>query len=116
MYVIWYTAMSMDGRLAGPDDDLSFLETISSDGEDGDFERVLDGVDAIVVGSGTMRWLHARGHDLPSIDMGAVWLVSHDQDLAARMAAAATESTPVVHVSGDIADVFRQMEAAGYRR
>lgn len=38
MQVIWYTAMSMDGRIAGTadDDDMSFLSTIDSAGESDD--------------------------------------------------------------------------------
>ena len=31
MRVTWYTAMSMDGRIAGAGDDMAFLETV--DGE-----------------------------------------------------------------------------------
>jgi hypothetical protein len=30
--VVWYTAMSIDGRIAGPGDDMSFLDTVAGEG------------------------------------------------------------------------------------
>jgi hypothetical protein len=35
--VVYYAAMSLDGRISGPDHDLSFLKTLSSGPEGGDF-------------------------------------------------------------------------------
>jgi len=115
MHVIWYTAMSMDGRIAGPGEDLAFLETIDGSGEDGDFEAVLADVDGVVVGGGTMRWLHAQGHDLPATNHGPVWLVSHDEELAERMAAA-NPTVPVTRDEGDVAAIFERMSTAGHQR
>ena len=82
MEVVWYTAMSMDGRIADADDDLSFLESIGErdPAGDGEFGTFLESVDAVVVGAGTMRWLLRGGHGWPHDDL-PTWLVSHDRGL-----------------------------------
>ena len=112
MHVTWYTAMSMDGRIAGPGDDLDFLETVGEDGDGSDFEAFMAGVDAIVMGSSTLRWLVREGHALPYRGI-PIWLLSHDEQLAAD-AAAADEDTPVTRVEGGIAPVFEAIAAAGH--
>jgi len=106
--------MSLDGRIAGPGDDLSFLETVAGDGEDRDFDDFIAGIDALVVGSGTLRWLHGQGHDLPHRGL-PIWLVSHDQALAARAAAADPDGTPVTRVEGELAEILDGIAAARAR-
>jgi riboflavin biosynthesis pyrimidine reductase len=113
--VVWYTALSIDGRIAGLGDDMSFLDTVDGSGEEGDFDDFIAGIDALVVGSGSMRWLHAQGHDLPHRGL-PVWLVSHDPELAARAAAADPSGTPVTRVEGDIASILDGISAAGHER
>jgi riboflavin biosynthesis pyrimidine reductase len=113
--VVWYTALSIDGRIAGPGDDLSFLDTVDGSGEEHDFEEFIASIDALVVGSGTLRWLHGQGHDLPHRGL-PIWLVSHDEQLAARAAAADPGGTPVTRVEGDIAAILDGLAAAGHRR
>ena len=115
VHVVWYTAMSIDGRIAGPGDDMSFLETVAGDGEERDFDDFIAGVDAIVIGSGTLRWLHEQGHDLPHRGL-PIWLVSHDDELAARAAAADPDGTPVTRVEGDLAEILDAVAAAGHAR
>jgi riboflavin biosynthesis pyrimidine reductase len=113
--VIWYTAMSIDGRIAGPGDDMSFLETVTSDGEERDFDDFIESIDAVVIGSGSLRWLHAQGHDLPHRGI-PVWLVSHDDELAARAASADPDGTPVTRVEGELAGILDDIGAAGHHR
>jgi dihydrofolate reductase len=115
VHVVWYTAMSIDGRIAGPGDDMSFLESVQSDGEETDFADFISGVDALVVGGGTLRWLHSQGHDLPHRGL-PIWLVSHDEQLAARAARADPEGTPVARVEGDVAAILDAIGAAGHER
>jgi dihydrofolate reductase len=113
--VVWYTAMSIDGRIAGPGEDMSFLDTVKGDGEERDFDDLIAGVDAIVIGGGTLRWLHGQGHDLPLRGL-PIWLVSHDDELAARAAAADPSGTPVTRVEGDLAEILDAVAAAGHNR
>ena len=115
MHVVWYTAMSIDGRIAGPGDDLSFLDTVQADGEERDFDDFIAGIDALVVGGGTLRWLHSQGHDLPHRGV-PIWLVSHDDGLAARAASADPEGTSVARVEGDLAAILDGIGVAGHER
>jgi riboflavin biosynthesis pyrimidine reductase len=126
MYVIWYTAMSMDGRIASAGDSLDFLDIIGtsepSNGTDDparnadvdahDFEVFLKSVDAVIVGASTLRWLLRGGHGWPHGDL-PTWLVTHDEDLAA---AAGPTAQPVHMVSGSLETAFTEMAAAGHNR
>jgi riboflavin biosynthesis pyrimidine reductase len=115
VHVVWYTALSIDGRIAGRDDDMAFLEMVDGSGEERDFEEFIAGIDALVLGSGTLRWLHGQGHDLPHRGL-PIWLLSHDEELAARAAAADPGGTPVTRVEGDVAAVLDDIAAAGHER
>jgi riboflavin biosynthesis pyrimidine reductase len=115
MHVAWYTALSIDGRIAGPGDDLAFLDMVDGSGEERDFEDFIAGVDALLIGGGTLRWLHGQGHDLPHRGI-PIWLLSHDEPLAARAAAADPHGTPVTRAEGDVAAVLDAIAAAGHER
>lgn len=112
MHVIWYTAMSMDGRLAGPGDDMSFLESIGTEGGD-EFANFLAGIDALIVGAQTIRWLEREGHGSLPAEGKPIWVLTHDEDLAGRMARG---GHPVTRREGDIGAVLDEIAAAGHRR
>lgn len=57
-----YIAMSEDGFIAGPDDDLSFLNTIQDEGEDFGYAEFLAGIDAVVVGRRTYDVVTGMGY------------------------------------------------------
>ena len=116
MYVIWYTAMSMDGRIASYDNSLDFLNSIepgppSKDSGPG-FDEFLASVDAVVAGATTMRWLLDRGHSLPA-DRKPTWIVSHDASIIDRIGVTAA---PVRRFEGDIDALFRDIEAHHHDR
>lgn len=125
MHVIWFTAMSMDGRIATADDSLDFLDVIGSpqtagesqpaatDADDSsDFEAMLSSVDAIIVGASTLRWLLRGGHGWPHGDL-PTWLITHDGGL---VAAAGSTAQPLRAVSGSLETAFEEIAAAGHRR
>ena len=113
MHVIWYTAMSMDGRIADTHDSLHFLESIGeADGDGDDFTAFLNTVDAVIVGASTLRWLLRGGHGWPHGDL-PTWLVSHDESL---VAAAAGGPVPLRRLEGSLDVAFAEMEDAGHRR
>ena len=123
MHVIWYTAMSMDGRIATADDSLDFLDTIgshatddvppSSSDEDGsDVDTFLKSVDAIIVGASTLHWLLRGGHGWPHGDL-PTWLITHDASLPE---AVGTTAQPLRAVSGSVEPAFAEIAAAGYKR
>ena len=115
MHVVWYTAVSIDGRIAGRNDDMAFLDLVDGSGEERDFDEFVAGVDALLLGSGTLRWLHGQGHDLPHRGL-PIWLLSHDAALAERAAAADPEGTPVARSEGDISAALDEIAAAGHER
>jgi riboflavin biosynthesis pyrimidine reductase len=117
MHVIWYTAMSMDGRIAGPDDDLSFLSHIKGDEEDAgsEFASFMSSIDGVIIGGSTMRWLLAHGESLPASGK-PVWLVTRSSSLAAQVSALATDETPVHVVSGPLDPVVTAIADSGCSR
>jgi dihydrofolate reductase len=113
MHVTWYTAMSMDGRIAGPDDDLAFLEAIDSTGEpDSEFQEFVAGIDAVLLGGATLRWLAAHGHGWPHGDL-PTWLLSRDELL---LGAIGPVEVPIRQRAGEVAPVLAEIEAAGHDR
>lgn len=129
MHVIWFTAMSMDGRIATADESLDFLDLIgASEAGDGsepspsddsrgeedssDFEAMIKSVDAILVGASTLRWLLRGGHGWPHGDL-PTWLITHDDGL---VAAVGPTAKPLRAVSGSLETAFDEIEAAGHAR
>ena len=124
MHVIWFTAMSMDGRIATADDSLDFLDligpteatdaapTAAAADDSADFEAMLRSVDAIIVGASTLRWLLRGGHGWPHGDL-PTWLITHDAGLVAAVGATAQ---PLRAVSGSLETAFEEISAAGHQR
>ena len=117
MYVIWYIAAAIDGRIAGAGDDMSFLESFGAgelDDPAAEFESFVSSIDAVVIGGATMRWLEREGHGLPHQGL-PIWLVSRDRELAAR-ATTIDEATLVERVEGPLDAIFEQIAHAGHER
>jgi dihydrofolate reductase len=113
--VVWYTAASIDGRIADGNDSLEFLQLIGErEGSESEFDDFISGIDALVMGAATQRWLVREGHALPYRGL-PIWLLTHDAALAGA-AAAADPETPVHHVHGDVVPVLDEIAAAGHRR
>lgn len=125
MHVIWFTAMSMDGRIATADDSLDFLDLIgpseattdappdaNNNPDSADFEAMVRSVDAIIVGASTLRWLLRGGHGWPHGDL-PTWLITHDAGLVAAVGAT---TQPLRVVSGSLETAFEEIAAAGHQR
>jgi len=113
MHVVWYTAMSMDGRIADADDSLEFLDVIGdAAGAADEFPRFLATIDAVIVGAGTMRWLVRGGHGWPHDDL-PTWLVSHDAALVEQIG---PTRAPLRRVEGELGPAFDEIERAGHAR
>ena len=55
--VILYIAMSLDGYIAKPNDDLQFLEIVHQEGEDYGYNEFVSGVDTVILGRKTYDWV-----------------------------------------------------------
>jgi riboflavin biosynthesis pyrimidine reductase len=110
MELVWYTAASMDGKLATADHRLDFLDTLGAPPEEADdFPAFLRGIDGVVVGAETWRWLQRGGHGWPHADL-PTWVVTHDPALVATLPVGAHP------VSGPLDGLRAQLTAAGLRR
>jgi riboflavin biosynthesis pyrimidine reductase len=109
--IVWYTAMSMDGRIASVDDSPDFLD-ILSEGSPNDFAEFIANVDGVLVGASTLRWLVAGGHGWPHDDL-PTWLVSHDEQLAESVRPTRAR---LERVQGDLAPAISAMEESGIGR
>ena len=116
MKVIWHTAMSMDGRIATAAHDLAFLETIGPDsdgaGHETEFTDFLAGIDSVLVGGSTMRWLISQGMTMPATGK-PTWVLSRDVTLLDR---AGADPGLALRREGDISAVLDEIEAAGHEQ
>ena len=55
--VILYIAMSLDGFIAKPNDDLSFLSIVEKDGEDYGYGAFTATIDTVIIGRKTYDWV-----------------------------------------------------------
>jgi [ribosomal protein S5]-alanine N-acetyltransferase len=68
--LILYIAMSLDGYIAKPNDDLSFLSIVEKDGEDYGYANFVATVDTVIVGRKTYDWVTSQV-DFPHADKDA---------------------------------------------
>ena len=52
-----YIAASLDGYIAKPNDDLSFLKSVEKEGEDYGYAKFISTIDTIIVGRKTYDWV-----------------------------------------------------------
>lgn len=55
--VILYIAMSLDGYIAKPNNDLSFLNLVQKEGEDYGYAAFINTVDTVILGRKTYDWI-----------------------------------------------------------
>lgn len=65
--LILYIAMSLDGYIAKPNDDLAFLSIVQKEGEDYGYADFVSTVDTIIIGRKTYDWV-TKQFDFPHAD------------------------------------------------
>lgn len=65
---ILYIAMSLDGYIAKPNDDLSFLSLVQQDGEDYGYHAFIQSVDTVILGRKTYDWVMSQVPEFPHAD------------------------------------------------
>ena len=63
--VIVYIACSVDGYIAGPNDDLGFLSMVEQEGEDYGYAAFIQNIDTMIVGRKTYDKVQAMGQEYP---------------------------------------------------
>jgi dihydrofolate reductase len=105
--VVYYAAMSLDGRIAGPDHDLSFLQTL--DGGN-DYLTFYEGVDSLIMGARTWDFMVLHGswpYDKPT------WVVTNADELDV---VGTFEGAVVETFAGDVAELVDLIGDRGYER
>lgn len=69
--VILYIATSLDGYIAKPNDDLSFLSIVEQEGQDYGYAEFVKTVDAVIVGRKTYEKVISMGFNFPHADKDA---------------------------------------------
>jgi dihydrofolate reductase len=68
--LILYIAMSLDGYIAKPNDDLSFLSRVEKEGEDYGYADFVSNIDTVIMGRKTYDWV-TKQFDFPHADKHA---------------------------------------------
>ena len=105
--IVYFAAMSLDGRIAGPDHDLAFLQTLK--GAENDYEVFYADVDSLIMGAGTWEFMVRHG----SWPYGGkpTWVVTHAEALAPLAGA-----EPLERFSGEMLELVRLIEERGLKR
>ena len=105
--VVYYAASSLDGRIAGPERDLTFLQTLM--GAENDYETFFADVDSLIMGAETWRFMVDHGSwpygDTPT------WIVTHADSLDRLEGTDAVE-----RFTGDLGELVRLIGERGHAR
>ncbi|HEX4931319.1 MAG TPA: dihydrofolate reductase family protein [Gaiellaceae bacterium] len=104
--IAYYAAMSLDGRISGPDHDLTFLQTL--DGGN-DYEVFYADVDSLIMGA--LTWDFMVGHGSWPYAGKPTWVVTHAEELAEIPGA-----EPVERFAGDVSELARLIRERGLER
>ncbi len=66
--VILYIAASLDGFIAAPNDDLSFLSLVEKPGEDYGYNTFIKTIDTVILGRKTYDWVMKQVPEFPHAD------------------------------------------------
>lgn len=77
--VVVYIAASVDGYIAGPDNDMSFLDCVQQEGEDYGYFEFLNGVDTVLMGRKTYDWVMSQVPEFPHADKNTYIITRTEQ-------------------------------------
>jgi dihydrofolate reductase len=90
--LILYIASSLDGYIAKPNDDLSFLDRVQQEGEDYGYGDFIQDVDTIIIGRKTYQWVIDQGFEYPH----------HDKDVYVITRTGKPQENNISFYAGDI--------------
>jgi dihydrofolate reductase len=98
--VVVYLAASVDGYIAAPDGDLSFLSKVEKEGEDYGYATFIATVDTVVLGKNTYDKVLSMGYPFPHADKEAYIITRTER---------ATEGTTHFY-TGDVVDLVASLK------
>lgn len=76
--LILYIAASLDGFIAAPNDDLSFLKVTETEGEDYGYAEFVSSVDTVIMGRKTYDWVMKQLSEFPHSDK-KTFIITHTE-------------------------------------
>lgn len=98
--VIVYIAMSLDGYIAKPNDDLSFLSIVEQEGEDYGYADFIKTVDTVIMGRKTYDWVNKNLGFFPHADKNA-YIITRTQR---------PKEGSIIFYSEDLADLIKKLK------
>ncbi len=77
--VILYIAMSLDGYIAGPNGNMSFLDAMAAPGEDYGYHEFIETIDTVILGRKTYDWVMTQVPEFPHADKETYVITRNDQ-------------------------------------
>lgn len=71
-----FIACSLDGYIAGPNEDMSFLSRVESPGEDYGYSQFMTGIDTVLMGRKTFDWVYEQLNSVPHPNLDC-YVISH---------------------------------------
>ena len=78
--VILYIAASLDGYIAKPNDDLSFLNAVQREGEDYGYQEFMRSVDTVILGRKTYDWVMTQVEIFPHAELQTFVITSSKRE------------------------------------
>lgn len=110
MRVIYYTASSLDGFIAGPDHDVDWLMALDDTGGEG-YAAFIAKVGAIAMGSNTYEWV-LRNHIEPEGKPRGAWPYTQPTFVFSKRELPRVEGADLRFVQGDVSAVMPELRAA----
>ncbi len=107
---ILYIACSLDGYIAGENEDLSFLDSVSKDGEDYGYASFLGTIDTIIMGKTTYDWIKLNAPDYQHEDK-ETYIVTHHKQPESNQ----PHKSRLKYFSGDLAAFVENLKNEGKR-
>ncbi|MET1008744.1 MAG: dihydrofolate reductase family protein [Gaiellaceae bacterium] len=104
MRTAYYVAMSLDGRIAGPEHDLSFLQTLAQGPGGYGYDEFIAGIDGLVVGASSWDFMKDYAW---TYGERPVWVLTHRDEIQA------VEGADMHVFSGDVGELIAELEGAG---
>jgi dihydrofolate reductase len=98
--IILYIAMSLDGYIAKPNDDLSFLSIVEKEGEDYGYADFVATVDTVLIGRKTYDWV-TKQVEFPHADKTAYIITRTPRPNIGK----------TVYYRGDLTELIRKLKS-----
>lgn len=105
---ILYIACSLDGYIAGENEDLSFLDSVEKQGEDYGYSAFMKSIDTIIMGKTTYDWIMRNAPEYQHEDK-ETYIVTHQK----QPATGHINEHRLKYFSGDLAALVEKLKTNG---